>query len=83
MAAALYNPQLEDMLTSLNNEVGSHVFVGVNTRKILNDFMSDPIAYGQAACCGQGPCNGMGLCTAMSNLCSNSEQYAFWDNMRT
>ncbi|PWA48001.1 hypothetical protein CTI12_AA485430 [Artemisia annua] len=38
---------------------------------------------GQAACCGQGPCNGMGLCTAMSNLCSNSEQYAFWDNMRT
>lgn len=46
-AAALYNPQLDDMLTSLNNEVGSHVFVGVNTRKMHNDFMSDPKAYGE------------------------------------
>ncbi|GJV10852.1 GDSL esterase/lipase-like protein [Tanacetum coccineum] len=82
-AAALYNPQLDDMLTSLNNELGSHVFVGVNTRKMHNDFMSDPKAYGfvtgQVACCGQGPYNGIGLCTAMSNLCSNREQYAFWD----
>ena len=33
----------------------------------------------QVACCGQGPYNGLGLCTALSNLCTNREQYAFWD----
>ena len=33
----------------------------------------------KVACCGQGPYNGLGLCTAASNLCSNRDQYAFWD----
>lgn len=46
-AASLYNPQLDDMLISLNQELGSHVFVGVNTRKMHNDFMSNPEAYGE------------------------------------
>lgn len=45
-AASLYNPQLDDMLIGLNRELGSHVFIGVNTRKMHNDFMSDPGAYG-------------------------------------
>ncbi|XP_071734692.1 GDSL esterase/lipase At5g33370-like [Rutidosis leptorrhynchoides] len=82
-AADLYNPQLDDMLTSLNEQLGQHVFVGVNTRKMHNDFMRDPAAFGfvtsKIACCGQGPYNGLGLCTAMSNLCSNRDVYAFWD----
>lgn len=33
----------------------------------------------KVACCGQGPYNGLGLCTAVSNLCPNRDQYAFWD----
>ncbi|KAL7611887.1 GDSL esterase/lipase LTL1 [Lactuca sativa] len=82
-ASSLYNPQLDDMLTSLNNELGSHVFIGVNTKQMHNDFMSNPRAYGfvtsKIACCGQGPYNGIGLCTPMSNLCPNRDQYAFWD----
>ncbi|KAF5770493.1 putative triacylglycerol lipase [Helianthus annuus] len=82
-AASLFNPQLDDMLTSLNQELGSHVFVGVNTRQMHNDFMSNPGAYGfvtaKIACCGQGPYNGIGLCTPMSNVCPNRDVYAFWD----
>ncbi|KAL4576684.1 hypothetical protein LXL04_012782 [Taraxacum kok-saghyz] len=82
-ASALYNPQLDNMLTSLNNEIGGHVFIGVNTKEMHNDFMSNPRAYGfvtsKIACCGQGPYNGIGLCTPMSNLCPNRDVYAFWD----
>ncbi|KAI3721701.1 hypothetical protein L2E82_32719 [Cichorium intybus] len=82
-AASLYNPQLDAMLSSLNDELGSHVFIGANTKQMHNDFMSNPAAYGfvtaKIACCGQGPYNGIGLCTAMSNLCPNRDLYAFWD----
>ncbi|KAJ0550609.1 putative triacylglycerol lipase [Helianthus annuus] len=82
-AASLFNPQLDDMLIGLNKELGSHVFVGVNTRKMHNDFMSNPGAYGfvtsKIACCGQGPYNGIGLCTPLSNVCPNRDAYAFWD----
>ncbi|KAI3705287.1 hypothetical protein L1987_75522 [Smallanthus sonchifolius] len=82
-AASLFNPQLVDMLIGLNKELGSHVFVGVNTRKMHNDFMSNPGAYGfvtaKIACCGQGPYNGIGLCTPLSNVCPNRDVYAFWD----
>ncbi|KAK9061376.1 hypothetical protein SSX86_018557 [Deinandra increscens subsp. villosa] len=82
-AASLYNPQLDDMLNGLNQELGRHVFVGVNTRQMHNDFMTNPGAYGfvtaKVACCGQGPYNGIGLCTPLSNVCSNRDVYAFWD----
>ncbi|KAK8638061.1 hypothetical protein V6N13_136503 [Hibiscus sabdariffa] len=48
-----------------------------------NDFISNPGAFGfttsKIACCGQGPYNGLGLCTPLSNLCSNRDEYVFWD----
>ncbi|KAL8210577.1 hypothetical protein R6Q57_005014 [Mikania cordata] len=82
-AASLFNPQLEDMLNGLNQEIGSHVFIGVNTRRMHNDFLSNPVAYGftsaKIACCGQGPYNGLGLCTALSHVCLNRDAYVFWD----
>ncbi|EPS65950.1 hypothetical protein M569_08823, partial [Genlisea aurea] len=82
-AAALFNPQLVQMLDELNREVGSHAFLAANTNQMHMDFMSNPQAFGfvssQVACCGQGPYNGLGLCTGFSNLCSNRDQYVFWD----
>lgn len=82
-AAALYNPQLESMISGLNSELGSSVFIAANTMQMHTDFVSDPQAYGfvtsKIACCGQGPYNGVGLCTALSNLCPNRDLYAFWD----
>lgn len=82
-AAALFNPQLTQMLSSLNSELGVDVFVAANTQQMHMDFISAPQAYGfitsKIACCGQGPYNGIGLCTALSNLCPNRDLYAFWD----
>ncbi|KAG7548025.1 GDSL lipase/esterase [Arabidopsis suecica] len=82
-AASLYNPQLVQMITDLNNEVGSSAFIAANTQQMHMDFISDPQAYGfvtsKVACCGQGPYNGIGLCTPLSNLCPNRDLFAFWD----
>ncbi|KAK9049830.1 hypothetical protein SSX86_031201 [Deinandra increscens subsp. villosa] len=82
-ASDLFNPQLNDLLRSLNDEKGDQVFVAANTMKMHMDYISNPQAYGfvtsKVACCGQGPYNGLGLCTPMSNLCPNRDIYAFWD----
>lgn len=45
-AASLYNPQLVQMITDLNNEVGSSTFIAANTQQMHMDFISDPQAYG-------------------------------------
>ncbi|KAE8662616.1 GDSL esterase/lipase [Hibiscus syriacus] len=80
-AAALYNPQLVNMINELNSQHGSNIFIAANTQQQTTDF-NDP-AYGfttsKVACCGQGPYNGLGLCTVVSNLCPNRDEYAFWD----
>lgn len=82
-AAALYNPQLVEMIKGLNQEIGSDVFIAANAYRMHMDFVSNPRAYGfvtsKIACCGQGPYNGIGLCTPASNLCPNRDLYAFWD----
>ncbi|KAL3727955.1 hypothetical protein ACJRO7_032667 [Eucalyptus globulus] len=82
-AASLFNPQLTQMLQGLNQEYGSPVFIAANTDLMHGDFISHPQAYGfvtsKMACCGQGPYNGIGLCTTASDLCTNRDQYAFWD----
>ncbi|KAJ1281614.1 hypothetical protein BS78_04G319100 [Paspalum vaginatum] len=82
-ASEMYNPRLMAMLADLNARYGDHVFVGVNTQRIHNDFIDDPKAYGFAtstqACCGQGRFNGMGLCTVVSSLCADRNAYVFWD----
>ncbi|KAJ4968332.1 hypothetical protein NE237_015033 [Protea cynaroides] len=82
-AAALYNPQLVQMINQLNGEIGTKVFFAVNTNQMKRDFVNSPQSFGfvtsKVACCGQGPYNGLGLCTAASNLCPNRAIYAFWD----
>ncbi|GAB4835451.1 GDSL esterase/lipase ltl1 [Ancistrocladus abbreviatus] len=82
-AAALFNPQLVQMIREVNSEIGSDIFVAANAFQMHMDFVSNPQAYGfvtsKVACCGQGPYNGIGLCTVLSNLCPNRNIYAFWD----
>ncbi|XVF57043.1 hypothetical protein PTKIN_Ptkin06aG0171300 [Pterospermum kingtungense] len=82
-AAALFNPQLVQMLDGLNKEIGSHVFIAANAYEMHMDWVTNPQKYGfvtsKVACCGQGPYNGIGLCTLASNLCPNRDIYAFWD----
>ncbi|XP_019453017.1 PREDICTED: GDSL esterase/lipase LTL1-like isoform X1 [Lupinus angustifolius] len=83
LAAALFNPQLQQILLQLNNKIGTHVFIAANTAKMHNNFVSNPTSFGfktsKIACCGQGPYNGLGLCTPFSNLCPDRNLNAFWD----
>ncbi|KAL0303634.1 UNVERIFIED_CONTAM: GDSL esterase/lipase [Sesamum radiatum] len=76
-AAALFNPQLTEMLLSLNSQLGSDVFIAANTQLMNSDFIRDPQAFGGML--WQGLYNGLGLCTQLSNLCPNRDVYAFWD----
>ncbi|XP_076898373.1 GDSL esterase/lipase LTL1-like [Bidens hawaiensis] len=82
-AAALFNPQLVQMIQGLNQELGSDHFVAVNAMHMQNDFINDPRAFGfitsKVACCGQGPYNGVGICNPTSNICPNRDLYVFWD----
>ncbi|KAL5711717.1 GDSL esterase/lipase ltl1 [Ranunculus cassubicifolius] len=82
-AAGLFNPQLVDIINSLNAQVGQTVFIAANANEMHLNFITNPQQYGfvtsKIACCGQGPYNGIGLCTPASNLCPNRNIYAFWD----
>ncbi|GKE73300.1 GDSL esterase/lipase-like protein, partial [Tanacetum coccineum] len=44
-AAALYEPQLAQMVQDLNAKLGSRVFIAANTKLMHNDFIKDPQAY--------------------------------------
>ena len=45
-AAGLYNPQLVQMINSLNSEIGSDIFIAANAFDMHMDFISNPRAYG-------------------------------------
>lgn len=45
-AAALFNPQLVQMINSLNSQIGSDIFIAANAQQMHMDFVSDPQAYG-------------------------------------
>ncbi|KAL3630973.1 hypothetical protein CASFOL_023957 [Castilleja foliolosa] len=44
-AASLFNPQLTQMLSQLNQNVGSDVFIAANTNQMHMDFISNPTQY--------------------------------------
>ncbi|KAI3783592.1 hypothetical protein L1987_42676 [Smallanthus sonchifolius] len=82
-AAGLFNPQLINMVSSLNKKIGTTIFITVETNLVNLNFITNPKAFGfktsQEACCGQGPYNGLGLCTPLSNICQDRNAYVFWD----
>lgn len=45
-AAALFNPQLVNLINGLNSEIGSDIFVAANALQMNMDFVSNPQAYG-------------------------------------
>jgi hypothetical protein len=48
-AAALFNPQLVQMITELNMEIGSDVFIAANAYEMNMDFVTNPQAYGKSS----------------------------------
>lgn len=45
-AAAIYNPQLIQMIQGLNTQLGSDVFVTANAFDMKSDFISNPQKFG-------------------------------------
>jgi len=45
-AADLFNPQLVQMLSELNADIGDDVFIAANTNRVSFDFMFNPQDYG-------------------------------------
>nr|XP_043617716.1 GDSL esterase/lipase At5g33370-like [Erigeron canadensis] len=82
-AATLFNPQLINMVNSLNKKLGNTIFITIETHLLHVNMIDNPKAFGfdtsKDACCGQGPYNGLGLCTPLSNLCQDRNKYVFWD----
>lgn len=50
-AADLFNPQLVQMLSELNAEIGGDVFIAANTNRVSFDFMFNPQDYGTYCFC--------------------------------
>lgn len=46
-ASALFNPQLVEMIQSLNQELGSDYFIASNANMMQGDFISNPQAFGK------------------------------------
>lgn len=82
-AAGLFNPQLVNMIASLNKKLGSTIFITIETNLLHVNIIDNPEAFGfetsKEACCGQGPYNGLGLCTPFSRICPDRNKYVFWD----
>ncbi|KZV26939.1 GDSL esterase/lipase-like [Dorcoceras hygrometricum] len=47
-AASLFNPQLKKMLSQLNEEIGSNVFIAANTNQMHMNFISNPQNFGMS-----------------------------------
>lgn len=47
-AAELFNPQLEQMVSGLNSDLGADIFIAANIRLSSFDFVYNPGAYGKA-----------------------------------
>ena len=45
-AADLFNPQLVQMLSELNADIGGDVFIAANTNRVSFDFVFNPQDYG-------------------------------------
>lgn len=45
-AADLFNPQLGQMISQLNSDIGSDIFVAANAFQMNMDFISNPGAFG-------------------------------------
>ena len=47
-AASLFNPQLAQLISDINSELGSNVFMAANTMAMHMDFVSNPQAFGKS-----------------------------------
>ncbi|KAJ7560522.1 hypothetical protein O6H91_04G133600 [Diphasiastrum complanatum] len=78
-----FNAALKLLVARLNQELPDAIFVYSNAYDSVMALINNPAQYGfkvaNAGCCGVGRLNGQLGCIPLSNLCSNREEYIFWD----
>ncbi|XP_016706698.1 GDSL esterase/lipase At4g28780-like [Gossypium hirsutum] len=75
MELLLGNLRLEfkDIKYSLGNMVDM-------TLNVIDNALAFNFKFVKTACCGSGTLNAQGSCSPISDLCSNRNEYLFWDS---
>lgn len=82
-----YNEALRVRVQDLNNQLPNSTFLFNNLYTPLYEAFHNPAAYGfiyvNQACCGIGKFGGFLICVPEFPVCSNEEDYLFWDAYHT
>ncbi|EPS66683.1 hypothetical protein M569_08095, partial [Genlisea aurea] len=80
-----YNAKLQRLLTQTQNQLRGSTILYVDIFTIPIDMIKSPHKYGlvetKKGCCGSGLLESGPLCTELSPVCSNPEQYMFFDSV--
>ncbi|GLT28801.1 hypothetical protein SLA2020_037070 [Shorea laevis] len=76
-----FNSKVQNLVTSLNKRFPNAKFMFADTYPDVLDLIDNPTAYGlkvsNTSCCTVASLGG--LCLPNSKLCSNRDEYVFWD----
>ncbi|GKV47067.1 hypothetical protein SLEP1_g54004 [Rubroshorea leprosula] len=76
-----FNSAAQNLVTSLNNRFPNAKFTFADTYSDILELVDNPTAYGfkvsNTSCCNVAAIGG--LCLPNSKLCSNRDEYVFWD----
>ncbi|XP_062024821.1 GDSL esterase/lipase At5g55050-like [Rosa rugosa] len=81
--AIAFHLKLDALLCKLSTEHEGFKYSLGNSYEMTINVIQNPLPFNftqvEAACCGAGKLGGESFCTPDANLCSNRDQYLFWD----
>ncbi|XP_062023482.1 GDSL esterase/lipase At5g37690-like [Rosa rugosa] len=81
--AIAFHSRLDALLCKLSSEYKGMKYSLGNSYEMTINVIQNPLPFNftqvAAACCGTGKLNAENFCKPHANLCSNRDQYLFWD----
>ncbi|KAL6214107.1 hypothetical protein ACLB2K_013545 [Fragaria x ananassa] len=81
--AVAFHSKLDSLLCKLSTDYEGFKYSLGNSYEMTMNVIQNPLPFNftqvEAACCGAGKLNAESYCTPNANLCSNRDQYLFWD----
>ncbi|XP_050365489.1 GDSL esterase/lipase At5g55050-like [Argentina anserina] len=81
--AVAFHANLDALLCKFSTEYDGFKYSLGNSYEMILNVVQNPLPFNftqvEAACCGAGKLNGETYCTSDANLCSNRDEYLFWD----
>ncbi|KAL6214106.1 hypothetical protein ACLB2K_013544 [Fragaria x ananassa] len=81
--AVAFHSKLDTLLCKLSTKYEGFKYSLGNSYEMTMNVIQNPLPFNftqvEAACCGAGKLNAESYCTPNANLCSNRDQYLFWD----